>query len=86
MPVREIHFNARHTQRPLHSICMQQHVAQDIAATPSLLGAYKKVYAEFCDELERFCARYQLGYVRTQTEVPFEDVILQVFRQNRFLT
>lgn len=58
----------------------------DIAATPSLLGAYKKVYAEFCDELERFCARYQLGYVRTQTEVPFEDVILQVFRQNRFLT
>ena len=58
----------------------------NITATPSLLSAYQKVYAEFCNEIERFCARYQLGYVRTQTEMPFEDVILQVFRQNRFLT
>ncbi|MBH17002.1 MAG: DUF58 domain-containing protein [Acidobacteria bacterium] len=58
----------------------------DIAATPSLLSAYQHVYAEFCSEVEGFCAKYQLGYVRTQTEVPFEDVILQVFRQNRFLT
>ena len=58
----------------------------DIAATPSLLSAYQHVYEEFCSEVEGFCAKYQLGYVRTQTEVPFEDVILQVFRQNRFLT
>ena len=58
----------------------------DIAATPSLLADYRKAYADFCEDVERFCTHYQLGYVRTETEVPFEDVILQVFRQNRFLT
>lgn len=57
----------------------------DIAASPALLSAYEKAFDEFCEHLTAYCARYRLGYVRTDTDVPFEDVILQVFRQKRFL-
>ena len=32
-----------------------------------------------------FCGRYNLGYVRADAERPFEDIILQTFRQGRFL-
>ena len=58
----------------------------DMSATPALLTAYETVFERFCENIASYCARYRLGYARTATEVPFEDVILQVFRQNRFLT
>ena len=36
-------------------------------------------------ELEHFCGRYDIGYVRADAEQPFEDIILKAFRQGRFL-
>lgn len=57
----------------------------DVVVTPALLSRYREVYKRFCDELAAYCAKYDFGYVRTFTELPFEDVILQVFRQGRFL-
>ena len=36
-------------------------------------------------ELERFCGRYDIGYVRADAERPFEDIVLKAFRQGRFL-
>ena len=36
-------------------------------------------------ELEQFCGRYDIGYVRADAERPFEEIILKAFRQGRFL-
>ena len=36
-------------------------------------------------ELQRFCGQYGLGYVRADAERPFEEIVLQAFRQGRFL-
>ena len=36
-------------------------------------------------ELEHFCGRYDVGYVRADAERPFEDIVLKAFRQGRFL-
>jgi hypothetical protein len=58
---------------------------RDIEVTPALAEAYAKVWAEHADELETFCGRYSLGYVRADAELPFEDVILKTFRKGRFL-
>jgi len=57
----------------------------DVAVTPQLLERYRAAYEAYCEEISRYCAKYRFGYVRTFTELPFEDVILQVFRQGRFL-
>ncbi len=59
---------------------------QDVTVTPTLLQAYEEEYDRYCDELERYCTLYGFSYVRTITEHPFEDLILQVMRQGRVLS
>lgn len=57
----------------------------DITVTPSLLAAYSAEFTRHCESIEQYCTRYQLGYVRAATDVPFEELVLQVFGQGRFL-
>jgi uncharacterized protein (DUF58 family) len=63
----------------------ENQVAREMTVTPSLLAAYHAEYNRFCEQLESYCGRYQLGYCRTLTDFPFEELVLQVFRQGRFL-
>ncbi len=56
-----------------------------IKVTPGLLDAYAEVFEEHCEEVSAYCRKNGYGYVRTNTELPFEDLILRVFRQGRFL-
>src|SRR2546425_921086 len=58
---------------------------REITITPSLLAAYRVEYAKYCEAIESYCGKYQLGYVRTTTDFPFEELVLKVFRQGRFL-
>jgi len=58
---------------------------REITITPSLLSAYRTEYEKYCEAIESYCGRYQLGYVRTVTDFPFEELVLKVFRQGRFL-
>ena len=58
---------------------------REITITPSLLTAYHAEYAKYCEAIESYCGKYQLGYVRTATDFPFEELVLKVFRQGRFL-
>lgn len=59
---------------------------QDITITPALLRAYEQEFAAHCAEIERYCTLYGFGYVRTVTDFPFEDLVLQVLRQGRFVS
>jgi uncharacterized protein (DUF58 family) len=58
---------------------------REITVTPSLLAAYRTEYERHCEAIESYCGKYQLGYVRTVTDFPFEELVLKVFRQGRFL-
>jgi len=58
---------------------------REIEVTPRLAAAYVKAAQQQAEALERFCGRYDIGYVRADAERPFEDVILRTFRQGRFL-
>jgi uncharacterized protein (DUF58 family) len=58
---------------------------EKIKVTPAVLAAYHGLYTAHCRAIESYCLKYGWGYSRALTEVPFEDLILQVFRQNRFL-
>lgn len=60
--------------------------ARDVELTPGLVAAYRRAYEAHVESLERYCVRYDIGYVRTDIAEPFEDVILRVFRQGRFLS
>jgi uncharacterized protein (DUF58 family) len=58
---------------------------RDVDVTPALMTAYSKAWQSHALDLERFCGRYNLGYVRADADDPFEDIILQTFRKGRFL-
>ena len=58
---------------------------RDVDVTPGLAAAYGGAWSAHQADLQRFCGRYNLGYVRADAEVPFEQIILTTFRKGRFL-
>jgi uncharacterized protein (DUF58 family) len=58
---------------------------RDVEVTPALSAAYAEAWQQHATALERFCARYEIGYVRADAEHPFEEIVLRTFRQGRFL-
>jgi hypothetical protein len=58
---------------------------RDVDVTPALSRAYGEAWQAHAEELERFCGRYNLGYVRADAEEPFDTIILKTFRKGRFL-
>ena len=58
---------------------------RDIDVTPRLAVAYQRAWDAHATELEHFCGRYDVGYVRADVERPFEEIVLQAFRKGRFL-
>jgi uncharacterized protein (DUF58 family) len=58
---------------------------REVDITPRLASAYVRAWDAHAAELEQFCARYDLGYVRADAERPFDEVVLKAFRQGRFL-
>jgi uncharacterized protein (DUF58 family) len=58
---------------------------QEMTVTPTLIDAYRREMDRFSEQLRHHAVKYQLGYVRTVTDYPFEELVLQVFRQGRFL-
>lgn len=50
-----------------------------------LLAAYRAKVTGFFDEVEAFCLKSGIEYLRTATLVPFEDVVLRYLRQGAHL-
>ena len=53
--------------------------------TPRLATAYVRAWETHAAELQQFCGRYGIGYVRADAERPFEEIVLKAFRQGRLL-
>lgn len=53
--------------------------------TPAVLDAYERAFEDYGRKLDDLCASLQAGFVRTLTSVPFEDLVLRVFREGKFL-
>ncbi len=51
----------------------------------ALLAAYRARVSGFFSEVESFCLRNQVEYLRAATIVPFEDVVLRYLRQGAHL-
>ena len=58
---------------------------REVEVTPHLAAAYIRAWEAHAAELEHFCGRYSIGYVRADAERPFEEIILKAFRQGRFV-
>ncbi len=55
--------------------------AKEMSVNPQLLARYQQSFDAFCAEIEAFCHRYGIDYLRTSTALPFEDLILKYLRR-----
>ena len=51
----------------------------------ALLEAYGREHERYCKELEDFCTKRAVPFFRTHTGIPFDDLILRIFRVGGFL-
>jgi uncharacterized protein (DUF58 family) len=59
--------------------------SQRLRMSPTLITAYEEEMARLRTGIEKYCSRYGWGYVQTQTPIPFEDLVIQIFKQDRFI-
>ena len=60
-------------------------VARQLTVTDALCEEYMRTHRAYCEELEAFCGGRGIGYLRADTNVPFEDLMLRVLREGGFL-
>lgn len=58
---------------------------KEVTISRSLLEAYMREHEKFCAELSDFCTARSIPYFRTHTGIPFDELILEVFRRGGFL-
>jgi uncharacterized protein (DUF58 family) len=58
---------------------------KDVTVSKSLLEAYEKEHEKYCKELEGYCTKYALPFFRTHTSIPFDQLVLKIFRSGGFL-
>ena len=85
-----VHVTSKHDAEPavagdIRMVDSETGESRDVELTPTLLHAYTRAWQAHVDALAAYATKYNIGYVRTPIEQPFEDTILQVFRQGRFL-
>ncbi|HYL18609.1 MAG TPA: DUF58 domain-containing protein [Burkholderiales bacterium] len=60
-------------------------IASELEVTPSLLEAYRETLQRHVGEIEAYARKYGWAYVQARTELPFEDLMLKVLREEGLL-
>jgi hypothetical protein len=58
---------------------------REVTVSKSLLEAYEREHEKYCKELEAYCTKYALPFFRTHTAIPFDELVLRIFRSGGFL-
>ena len=58
---------------------------RDVTVSKALLDAYTREHEKYCKELEAYCTKYAMPFFRTHTSIPFDQLVLKIFRSGGFL-
>jgi uncharacterized protein (DUF58 family) len=58
---------------------------REVTVTNKVLERYSEAYRSYRKRIERFCASRQVVYFSADVQVPFDELILRVFRKGGFL-
>jgi uncharacterized protein (DUF58 family) len=58
---------------------------KQVTITERALRDYEAAHAAWCDGLASYCASRSVPYYRADTQVPFDDLVLRIFRAGGFL-
>jgi uncharacterized protein (DUF58 family) len=55
--------------------------AHDVTVTPELLARYRRAHVEFCGRIRDFCRARHVPYFLAPVQVPFDELVLRIFRE-----
>lgn len=58
---------------------------REVTVTKRVLERYAEAYDRYVREVQRYCTKKQVSYYEASVEVPFDELILRVFRRGGFL-
>jgi len=58
---------------------------REVTVTAKVLRRFGEVHREYVADIARFCATHQVPYIEADVHVPFDELILRVFRRGGFL-
>ena len=58
---------------------------REVTVTAKVLERFEIAYGEYLAEIDRFCSSKQVPYIQADVAIPFEELILRVFRRGGFL-
>jgi uncharacterized protein (DUF58 family) len=59
---------------------------REVTISERQLAAFAREHAAFCEKLDAFCSARGVPYYRADTAVPFEELVLRIFREGGFLS
>ena len=58
---------------------------REVTVTAKVLQRFGEAHRAYLAEVDRFCATHQVPYIAADVSVPFDELILRVFRRGGFL-
>jgi uncharacterized protein (DUF58 family) len=58
---------------------------REVTVTAKVLERFEHAYSEYLSDIDRFCSSKQVPYIQADVAVPFDELILRVFRRGGFL-
>lgn len=58
---------------------------REVTVTARLLERYREAYEAYLGDIEAFCASKQVAYFAADVAVPFDELVLRIFRRGGFL-
>jgi uncharacterized protein (DUF58 family) len=59
---------------------------REVTISERVLQQFAKEHAAWCDRLAGFCSSHAIPYYRADTAVPFDELVLRIFRAGGFLS
>jgi uncharacterized protein (DUF58 family) len=69
----------------LHLVDVETDRIRPVTINESRLRRYKILFQQFCDELDQYCIHREIGMIRTTTQLPFDELVLRIFRMGGFV-
>jgi uncharacterized protein (DUF58 family) len=58
---------------------------REVTVTAKVLERFELAYQEYLSDIDRFCSSKQVPYIQADVSMPFDELILRVFRRGGFL-
>ncbi len=58
---------------------------REVTVTAKVLERFETAYKKYLDDIHHFCTSKQVPYIQADVDVPFDELILRVFRRGGFL-